>query len=120
MANPFEQKPPENPFAPPSVPNIGLTPNALELAKREQAIKEEEAAAKRLADAEAESAKQHAAHAKPVLTQEQEEHKVKIDTIHKQIQVILKKHNGLESNIGLNNPYWGLQNQLRALNAEVV
>jgi len=87
---------------------------AARLKQTEQTARAEEAQRKELAAAQAQAKK-------PVeLTEAQREHKKKIHETHNKIQDILKKHNGMESNIGINNEYWGLQNQLRALNSEMV
>lgn len=43
---------------------------------------------------------------------------VEKEGLQKEIARILTEHGNLESNIGFNHPYWGLQNRLRALNSK--
>lgn len=52
--------------------------------------------------------------AAPKLVEEVKESPEKV-ALRKQIQDCLKEHDGMESNIGINHPYWGWQNQLRSM-----
>ena len=58
----------------------------------------------------------------PVATTAVDDYKAEVAAekkdLEERIAFIVAEHGGLESNIGFNHPYWGLQNRLRALNSK--